>query len=292
MEFYHTLRLGLHQSRPAISDHMDGTRRKSDTRWRERLNSQDQDYEERPESAVLDSIRHSTLSGHGVQVIFGEPGAGMTTLLEQWHVRWIAGLKTPRLLERVPVMIRMKDVTAGELCTTPAAMAERLWERGLAAAKQVAKDTLAAKIFDLPGYLFAPTWFLDGLDEAQVPINDRSFWERLAALPGNVVATCRTAVYQIARQEAARSVMREFCILGVRRDEQLPFLTKALAAQGQAPVRAPELVRWLNANPALRSLASVPLLLHLSRECPTVWRCPWTGPASTRKRPMRSGIAA
>ena len=41
------------------------------------------------------------------------------------------------------------------------------------------------------------------------------------------------------------------------------FLAKALEAEHQNPAQAPELVRKLNANPSLRPLAAIPLLLRL-----------------------------
>jgi hypothetical protein len=216
---------------------------------------------------VLTQLRTGQLSSHGVLLILGEPGSGKSTLLKEWHARWVDGLVVPRLGLRVPVLVRVREVQPEHLAGTPDTMADRLWEHhGHTAAKAVSKNSLAAAVFDLPLRLFTPVWLLDGLDEAQSPgaFRERELWERLAALPGDVAATCRTAMFQSARPEAAGLIAREHHILGLEPlVEQPSFLAKALETERKDAAGAPELVRRLNASPALRPLAAIPLLLRL-----------------------------
>ena len=139
-----------------------------------------------------------------------------------------------------------------------------MWKHvGQSTAMAVAKDTVGSQIFGLPLRLFTPVWLLDGLDEAPIDLGERGFWERIAALPGEAVATCRTAVFQPVRPEAAGLIGQEYRIIGLKPQEQSTFLAKALEAEHQNPAQAAELVRKLNANPSLRPLAAIPLLLRL-----------------------------
>jgi hypothetical protein len=169
---------------------------------------------------------------------------------------------------QIPVLVRLRDVPREALAGDPAAVADTLWAKGVAAGQDTAKGTAAAGVFNLPARVFTPVWLLDGLDElAAPPIADRGLWDLLRALPGDVVLTCRTAVFQPARAEIAGRIGREWRLLGLKpEEEQAQFLARAYAARGWDPSRALEAVRELNVNPALRPLAAMPLLLELVAE--------------------------
>jgi hypothetical protein len=199
-------------------------------------------------------------------VFLGEPGAGKTRLLEHWHATWLRALGRPRLGTRVPVLVRLRDLPREVLAGDPAKVADEMWVRGLAAGRSETIAAESAKVLDLPPRLFAPVWLLDGLDELAAPLADAGLWEMLRALPGEVVLTCRTAVFQPARAEATRRIGREWRILGLEPAQQSAFLAGAYTANGVDPSCATTVVRDLNANSALRPLATVPLLLELIAE--------------------------
>ena len=133
---------------------------------------------------MLDEIRTPRVSRPGVHLILGEPGSGKSTLLEEWHTRWLHTLGPPRLGARVPVFIRLRDVSTDDLAGTPDSMADRLWSGfgTVATAPFLRNGPWGAVYGELS--LFSPVWLLDGLDEAPAPLSDQSFWQRLAALPG------------------------------------------------------------------------------------------------------------
>ena len=108
---------------------------------------------------------------------------------------------------------------------------------------------------------------LDGLDELATPIADSGLWDLLRALPGEVVLTCRAAVFQPARTEIAGRIGSQWRLLGLKpEEEQASFLALAFILGGMDPARAPGVVRDLNANSSLRPLAAIPLLLRLVAE--------------------------
>ena len=265
MDFFHPLTLGIPTPRRQRTGAGDRSRPSYES-WRSSYESwrEIEVQEERAEAEIFNQLRAGTSVTPGVLLILGEPGAGKTTLLEEWHARWIARLTAPRLALRIPVLIRLRDVKTEDLVGSLDEMADRLWTRGgQSATGATVKNTPAEAIFDLPLRLFTPVWLLEGLDEAPATLADKGLWDRLAALPGDVVATCRTAVFQSARSEAKGRLAREHCILGLRPGEQPGFLAKALEAEQQDPGQAPALVQQLNNNPALRPLAAIPLLLRL-----------------------------
>ncbi len=236
--------------------------------WREGLSGPEEEVDAHPAEDVLRRLMHEDPAlPPRPWVLLGEPGAGKTSLLEHWHATWLRALERPRLGMRVPVLVRLRDVPRGAFAGDPALVADGLWAKGLAAAQDKARGTAAAAAFALPGRLVTPVWLLDGLDEMGTPLADAGLWDALRALPGEAVLSCRTAVFQPARAEVAGRIAGEWRILGLRsEEEQARFLAQAYAAEGRDPARAPGVVRALNANPALRPLAAVPLLLGLVAE--------------------------
>ena len=117
-----------------------------------------------------------------------------------------------------------------------------------------------------------PVWLLDGLDECAGYAGDAALWDAFGALPGAVVLTCRTGVFQQVQREVAGRHAPPWRILGLKPgDEQIAFLRLALAADAKDLARAPDLIRALNANAAMRPLATSPLLLILVAEvCETM----------------------
>jgi hypothetical protein len=249
-----------HQPRPA----------RDEDAWRESLSAPPEEVEEHPEAAVLARLRAALPKQPWV--ILGEPGAGKTRLLEHWHATWLRDLGAPRLGMAVPVLVRLREVAAATLPEKPEDVADRLWDHALATGQATARGCASASVFDRPGRLVTPVWLLDGLDEVSGHPGDAGLWDTLRALPGAVVLTCRTAVFQQVQREVARWHAPPWRILGLKPgDEQTAYLRLALAADGKNPARAPDLIRALNDNAALRPLAASPLLLSLVAEvCDTL----------------------
>ena len=201
-------------------------------------------------------------------LILGEPGAGKTSLLEHWHATWLQARLRPYLGMKVPVLVRLRDVPRDAFKGDPGgAVADTLWDRGLAVGRSQAKGTAAEAVFGLRPHVFTPVWLLDGLDELASPIADRGLWDSLRALPGEAALTCRTAVFQAARAEIGDLIGSEWRILGLKpTQEQADFLAEAYADEKIDPACAEEMVHDLNANASLRSLAASPLILRLVAE--------------------------
>ena len=274
MEFF-PLTLGVPKPRPprergAPDGGPDRPSRWDEAAWREGLSLPHEPVEEIPAAAVLDRLIRT---GAPVRpwVILGETGAGKSRLLEHWHETWLRRLPgegAPRLGQAVPALVRLGKLELGTLDGDPEAVADRLWERGVSARVLAANSRWAALPGGLlPARLFSPVWLLDGLDELPGDPADPALWEALGALPGGVVLSCRTAVFQAARREAGRWVAAEYQLLGLKPEgEQSAYLATAMAAVGLDPSQAQTIVARLNANPALRPLAANPLLLGLAAE--------------------------
>jgi hypothetical protein len=269
VEFF-PLTLGLPKPRPPPRErdetepHLPRPARDADA-WRESLSAPPEEVEEFPEAAVLARLRASPPPQPWV--ILGEPGAGKTRLLEHWHATWLRDLGAPRLGMAVPVLVRLREVAAATLRGNPDVVADRLWDHALATGQAAAGGCASASVFDRPGRLVTPVWLLDGLDEVSGHPGDAGLWDRLRALPGAVVLTCRTAVFQQVQRDVAGWHAPPWRILGLKPGkEQTAYLRLALEADGKDPARAPDLIRALNDNAALRPLAASPLLLSLVAE--------------------------
>jgi hypothetical protein len=269
VEFF-PLTLGLPKPRPPPRErdeaepHLPRPARDADA-WRESLSAPPEEVEEHPEAAVLALLRAAL--PERPWVILGEPGAGKTRLLGHWHATWLRDLAAPRLGMAVPVLVRLREVAAATLREPPEDVEDRLWDHALKTGKAAAKGCASASVFDRPGRLVTPVWLLDGLDELAGHPGDTALWDRLRALPGAVVLTCRTAVFQQVQRDVARWHAPPWRILGLKPgDEQTAYLRLALEADGKDPARAPDLIRALNTNAALRPLAAIPLLLSLVAE--------------------------
>jgi hypothetical protein len=269
VEFF-PLTLGLPKPRPPPRERDETEphlprRARDEEAWRESLSAPPEEVEEHPEAAVLARLRASPPPRPWV--ILGEPGAGKTRLLEHWHATWLRDLGAPRLGMAVPVLVRLREVAAATLREPPEVMADRLWDHALATGEAEAKGFASASVFDRPRRLVTPVWLLDGLDELAGHPGDAGLWAKLRALPGAVVLTCRTAVFQQVQREVAGWHAPPWRILGLKPgDEQTAYLRLALEADGKDPARAPDLIRALNDNAALRPLAAIPLLLSLVAE--------------------------
>ncbi len=235
--------------------------------WREWV-GRPEEFEPFPaEDILLRLMRGDPALPRRPWLILGEPGAGKTKLLEHWHATWLQALLRPYLGMKVPVLVRLNDVPRGTFKGDPGAVADKLWGRGLAVGQSQAKGTAAEEVFGLNPHVFTPVWLLDGLDELASTIADRGLWDSLRALPGETALTCRTAVLQAARTEIGDLIGSEWRILGLKPTrEQAAFLAEAYADEKIDPTCAEEMVRDLNANASLRSLASVPLILRLVAE--------------------------
>ena len=236
--------------------------------WREGLSGSEEEVDVHPAEDVLSRLmRNDPALPIRPWVILGEPGGGKTWLLEHWHMTWLRALSQLCFGMRVPVLVRLRDVPREALAGDPATVADTLWARGLATGKNKAMGIRAAQVFDLPPHIFTPVWLLDGLDEVAAPVADSGLWDLLHALPGEVVLTCRTAVFQSARAEIAGRIVSKWRLLGLKpEEEQASFLAQAYTAQEVDPARAPGVIRDLNANSSLRPLAAIPLLLRLVAE--------------------------
>lgn len=274
MEFF-PLTLGLPKPRP-IRPERDETelhlprRARDEDAWRESLSAPPEEVEEFPEATVLARLRAGL--PERPWVILGEPGAGKTRLLEHWHATWLRDLGSPRLGMAVPVLVRLRALAADTLRESPEVVADRLWHHALAAGQATARGCASSSVLDRPGRLVTPVWLLDGLDEVSGHPGDAALWDALGALPGAVVLTCRTVVYQQVQREVAGRHAPPWRILGLKAgEEQTEYLRRALDTDGKDPARAPGLIRALNANVALRPLAASPLLLSLVAEvCDTM----------------------
>jgi hypothetical protein len=272
MEFF-PLTLGLPKPRQArrenAPDHADAGSRSARVRdwkaWHESLSAPQAEMEEVPHAAVLEHLRAGPADRPWV--ILGEPGAGKTHLLAHWHETWLRSLSSPRLGAPVPVLVRLRELGAEAFRGDPSEVADRLWQQARATGLAAARGHATSATLDLPGRMFTPVWLLDGLDEMEGHPGAPAFWDMLGALPGAVVLTCRTAMFQQVERDVAGRHAPPWRILGLKPgEEQAAYLRLALAAAGGDPARANGLIQALNANPALRPLAASPLLLALVAE--------------------------
>ncbi len=220
--------------------------------------------EESPEDAVLDQLRQTASQDQapGCWMLLGEPGSGKSLLLDRWFRRWFADGVTARPGLAVPVLVRLRDLVLEDLQAGPA-LADRLWRRGIAFARQAGMPAGIKTLYRTGrGRLWRPVWLLDGLDEIRAAPLIEPLFRALADLPGTRLITCRSAVYQELRPVTRVWLTpdREYHLPGLTPPDQLAFLTQAL---GGPATRARDLHGRLQASPALRPLANNPLMLRL-----------------------------
>ena len=234
--------------------------------WRE-LMGRPEEFEPCPAEDSLSRLMSHDPALPRPWLILGEPGSGKTSLLEHWHATWLQAIPRPYLGMKIPVLVRLRDVPHDLWKGGPGTFADALWDRGLAVGRSKARGTAAEAVLGLHRQVFTPVWLLDGLDELASPIADRGLWDSLRDLPGDVALTCRTAVFQAARAEIGDLIGSEWRILGLEPVfEQEEFLAQAYADEKIDPASAADMVRDLNANASLRSLATSPLILRLVAE--------------------------
>lgn len=250
--------------------------------WRESFAVDIQSWSERPEVGAFAELRRGAT---GFQVILGEPGAGKTRLLEEWYGRWWE--EAPRLATfgmRVPALVRLRRLEAPDAGLSNAAFADRLWALAELEAGALPRDQ-ADLYRPERARLFRPVWLLDGLDELS-PAAPLSDWLRaFATLPGEAVATCRTAVWQDGRAASSGTrPLRVETIMPLRTDaDRAVFLRPALGDD------ADRLAALLGRHAPLSLLAGNPLLLDLAA---MLWReNPGLLPAS-RAEFYRCAVAA
>jgi hypothetical protein len=274
MAFYYPRRLGTRPLRSAQKE--DRPEKKSAPRryevWREGVALVWTEYEESPEDQVLTDL-HSA-PANKFTLILGEPGAGKTSLLENWFVQSASRVATqPQLGMVLPALIHLRSVPqATWKIDNEDAFADELWNIAINAKALIdGPHAEAAKdLYSGPGRFFQPLWFFDGLDELPNEIADRLFYRKLVNLPGRKVISCRTAVYQTLRDVVDAFRAREYEVMGLEPEEQLPFLQHAIAAiNGESPetnLRAQQLFDEIQRNLSVRLLAGNTLMLNLMAE--------------------------
>jgi hypothetical protein len=200
------------------------------------------------QDAVLARILQRPDHASGAVLVLGEPGGGKSTLLETWYAR--------RLLdaaEGAAETLYLRLATLGRGYAPPADI-EAVREDLLRAAR----GRTVAGIKDAPVPDKPSLWLLDGLDE----ISAETLMASLADLPGRVVVSCRTAVWQGLSAEVAGRVdpAVRFEIRHLEPAEQARYLA---GLRGWQRVNAEDLVARLRATVQMREIAGSPLLLDL-----------------------------
>ena len=265
MEFYYPLTLGVRRRRPVKREEMLPSRLSQYDAWREGMDWLDHDYDRSPEANVLQAIQKTpTSQDTGFWTILGEPGSGKSTLLAEWFRRWATSLSKPFLGMNVPILVRLRALKASAFTRPTAELAQILWNEGIESRALI--PGAASPIYEKDhGCAFRPVWLLDGLDEVDPTYLDEALFERFKNLPGRVLLSCRTAVYESLRRRADpyKASNREYDILGLRPEEQIHFLAKIFPGD---PARATAVARSVRENVQFRALAPNPLLLTLMAE--------------------------
>jgi hypothetical protein len=269
--FFFPLALGIAKGQRA--SRKDAPVQRDYDEWREGIDRSEA-YDEVPEAEVLNRLLAQpakSLSRRPV-LILGEPGAGKSALLAEWHRRCLSRLSAPRLGLPVPVLVRLGEIGWDGSPPPIDHVADDLWRvhgarAALAASRGIPGEANVEQVFDLPPRLFTPVWLLDGLDElATGDLASAELWETLTTLPGAVVLSCRLAAFERVQRHVARWIGQEYRISGLKPREQAAFLNQALRSEGLDANRAPELMRQINDNSALRPLAASPFILSLIAE--------------------------
>jgi predicted NACHT family NTPase len=230
-------------------------------------------YEEYSEAEILERLQqHVPSRSNRPWLILGEPGAGKTALLEAWFLRWAAELPAAHLGMVVPVLVRLRYLRIDQSPLDSDMFADQLWALGLH--EQALLGGQADAIYQPDRRRgFHPVWLLDGLDEVTPPPDER-FYHALVTLPGVKVLSCRTAVYETLRQEAARYYTgQEYELLDLKPVDQRAFLMQTLGGDVH---QVDVLHQRLQHHPQLRLLASNPLMLSPIAQMPDRVALPMT----------------
>ncbi|QCO03335.1 NACHT domain-containing protein [Azospirillum argentinense] len=260
---YFPAKLGTPVQHPSEGDRKDGRIGSQHYEaWRESFAIEPTSWTERSEAEAFTERKRG---GGYFHVIVGEPGAGKTRLLEEWFRRWWTGeAGSLSFGMRVPVLVRLRQLESADARLNPDQLADQLWDLAQADARLLTPN-VAHLYRPERARLFRPVWLLDGLDELSsgAPLED---WLRaIAILPGDVVATCRTVVWQAERAISGGVRPRRVeTILPLRTDaDRARFLHPALRDG------ADHLTALLGRHAALSPLAGNPLLLGLAE---LLWR--------------------
>ena len=209
-------------------------------------------YTEYPENQILNRIKDCALTEKRLSIILGEPGAGKSTLFENWFKRWSEKHTSVCYGMVVPVLVRFRSLDA-ETCQKEQAeeLADYFWAQGIDK-KALAPTETSNKIYTKAMCrFFRPVWFLDGLDELPDMLLNKDFYEKLVNLPGMKIITCRTAIYQTLRKDINAYRPQEYHILPIKPAQQKAFLIQ----NGHSEQAASELHHKIQANSQIRQLA-------------------------------------
>jgi hypothetical protein len=231
--------------------------------WRESVRQHGVEYVDKREDQVLQDILAEVVvpGGSRLWVIQGEPGSGKSTLLRRWADQLASGhgggLSDGLLL---PVLVPFRAFSEDAAKLTGSHLAESLWA---CASRDV--DRFPQLYAERRRFRFTPLWMLDGWDEAaSLQLWTETFLERVCALPGFVIITCRTAI--LARDRAKVNLDR---FLDVRssytiRDLDFPERERlVIARMHEFPEAAARLAKRLRSHTQLRALGGSPQLLSL-----------------------------
>ncbi len=204
--------------------------------------------------ALLDRLLTSPTGRAGFALVLGEPGGGKTTLLQAWYAR---RLQAATNSEPDTAYVRLSKLA--RISDSQAPLEDRLIE--------IARGDGVAGIKAPPVPGRPALWLLDGLDEAAAA----AIAADLAALPGLVIVSCRTSVWEGLSADVKRHVdpSAHWEIQQLGPDEQVVYL----AELDRRPIHrlwpraeAEELVRRIGTNIQMREIAGSPLLLDLIGE--------------------------
>ena len=261
LAFYYPLRLGIRR-RVTLAQKENSQTTKLVPRkqsWREGVGISSIEYEEHPETQVLERLLDSGPTKR-FELILGEPGAGKTTLLETWFLRLAQGLKMPKWGTIVPALVRLRSVPRETWqINDDQKMADALWE--FASAEKALLEAGAADFYKSErARAFQIVWLLDGLDELSPSSQDERLYQKLVNLHGAKVISARTAVYESIRRNADRYKSHEYELLSLKPTEQEDFLYKRM---GDDEDQAQRTFKNIRQSLQMRLLAGNPLMLTL-----------------------------
>jgi len=266
LNFFYPLRLGRRrQVSPSSKDDDRDRRPWKYEAWREGVHHSSVEYEEDPESRVLERLLTRSWTNR-FWLVLGEPGSGKTTLLETWFRRLANRVTKPIMGTVVPVLVRLRSVSSKTWHLNDISnLADALWMQSLT--EEALLENIPFGVYQPDrGRAFEPLWLLDGLDELSAEFHqDQALFQKVARLPGHKLVSARIAVYQSLRKTGDRYKVaeNEYEILGLRPFEQREFLRQALPG---AKEKAEKLFEDIQENIQVRLLAANPLMLSLMAE--------------------------